>query len=109
MQVLWIRQAIHSQPGDCIVGRGAPHHRCKSRIAAADFQCVAGARRRSVAAMSFEEDARYRVVLYRAKGCYFAHVPQLPGCVTRGESEVAAVENARHAIRSYLGIMQVLA
>ena len=59
--------------------------------------------------MESAEDCRYRVVLYRAKGCYFAHVPQLPGCVTRGESEVAAVENARHAIRSYLWIMQVLA
>jgi predicted RNase H-like HicB family nuclease len=109
MQVLWIRQAIHIPAGDCILGRGAPHHRCKSRIAAANFQRFAGARWRSVATMTFDEDARYRVVLYRAKGCYFAHVPQLPGCVTRGESEVAAVENARQAIRSYLWIMQVLA
>ena len=54
-------------------------------------------------------DVCYRVALYRAKGCYFAHVPQLPGCVTRGASEVEAIENARHAIRSYLWIMQVLA
>ena len=52
---------------------------------------------------------RYRIALYRAKGCYFAHVPELPGCVARGATEVEAVENARVAIRSYLWIMQVLA
>ena len=65
--------------------------------------------RRNVPTMAKETDAHYRVAIYRAKGCYFAHVPQLPGCVTRGQTEVEALENARYAIRSYLWIMQVLA
>lgn len=52
---------------------------------------------------------RYRVALHRARGCYFAHVVDIPGCVSRGASEVEAVENARHALRAYLWITQVLA
>ena len=72
------------------------------------FQPVQGSRRRSVRLMDSPGE-RYRIDLYRAKGCYFAHVPQLPGCVSRGESEVEAVENARLAIRSYLWVMQILA
>jgi predicted RNase H-like HicB family nuclease len=59
--------------------------------------------------MSAEEPFRYRIAVYRAQGAYFACVPQLPGCIARGRSEVEAVENARHAIRSYLFIRQVLA
>jgi predicted RNase H-like HicB family nuclease len=52
---------------------------------------------------------RFTVAIHRAKGCYFARVVQLPGCLTRGVTEVEAVENARAAIRAYLGIIQVLA
>ncbi len=51
---------------------------------------------------------RYRVVLHRARGCYFAHVVDFPGCVCRGASEVEAVENARDALRAYLWAMQAL-
>ena len=67
--------------------------------------------RRAVALhpMDSGETPRYRIVLYRAKGCHFALVPQLPGCAARGATEVEAVENARVAIRSYLWVMQVLA
>ena len=54
-------------------------------------------------------NCRYRIALYRAKGCYFALVPQLPGCIARGDTEVEAVENARAAIRAHLLITQVLA
>ncbi len=53
--------------------------------------------------------ARFTVAVHRARGCYFARVLQLPGCVSRGSSEVEAVENARAAIRSWLWIAQVLA
>jgi predicted RNase H-like HicB family nuclease len=52
---------------------------------------------------------RYTVAIHRARGCYFARVLQLPGCLTRGETEVEAVENARAAIRAYLLVAQVLA
>ncbi len=52
--------------------------------------------------MDPSEDRRYRVALHRARGCYFAHVVDIPGCVCRGASEVEALENARGAIRAYL-------
>jgi predicted RNase H-like HicB family nuclease len=52
---------------------------------------------------------RYHVSLHRAKGCYFACVTELPGCVTRGASEVEALENARAAIRAHQWIARVLA
>jgi predicted RNase H-like HicB family nuclease len=51
----------------------------------------------------------YRVALHRVKGCYVARVVDIPGCVSRGASEVEAVENARVAIRVWLGIAQALA
>jgi predicted RNase H-like HicB family nuclease len=59
--------------------------------------------------MQSAEPPRFRVALHRAKGCYFACVIDIPGCYSRGATEVEAVENARAAIRSYLWIRQVLA
>jgi predicted RNase H-like HicB family nuclease len=56
-----------------------------------------------------ETSPRFRVAIHRAKGCYFAQVIDLPGCIVRGGSEVEAVENARSAIRAYLWIAQALA
>ena len=53
--------------------------------------------------------ARYRVAIHRAKGCYFAQVIDLPGCFSRGATEVEALENARSAIRAYLWLVQALA
>ena len=53
--------------------------------------------------------ARYRIAIHRAKGCYFAQVIDLPGCFSRGATEVEAVENARSAIRAYLWLVQALA
>jgi hypothetical protein len=56
-----------------------------------------------------EPPPRFRIAIHRAKGCYFAQVLDLPGCVVRGATEVEAVENARSAIRAYLWIVQALA
>jgi hypothetical protein len=53
--------------------------------------------------------ARYRIAIYRACGCYFVQVIDLPGCFSRGATEVEAVENARSAIRAYRWIAQALA
>jgi len=53
--------------------------------------------------------ARYRIAIYRACGCYFVQVIDLPGCFTRGATEVEAVENARSAIRAYQWIAKALA
>jgi predicted RNase H-like HicB family nuclease len=54
-------------------------------------------------------NARFRVAIHRAKGCYFAQVLDLPGCFSRGATEVEALENARSSIRAYLLLAQVLA
>jgi predicted RNase H-like HicB family nuclease len=52
---------------------------------------------------------RYRVAIHRANGGYIAQVVDLPGCFSRGASEVEALENARAAIRAYLWLAQMLA
>jgi len=52
---------------------------------------------------------RYRVSLHRAKGTWFAHVLDVPGCIGRGATEVEAVENARAVIRSYRHVAHLLA
>ena len=51
---------------------------------------------------------RYHLALHHVKGCYVAAVTDLPGCIARGESEVEAVENARIALRCWLGIARIL-
>jgi len=55
-----------------------------------------------------QQGFRYRVSLHRAKGTWFAHVIDLPGCVGRGATEVEALENARAVIRTYLQIARML-
>ena len=52
---------------------------------------------------------RYRVAVHRTQGCYVAQVLDLPGCFSRGSTEVEALENAREAIRAYLWVAQKLA
>ena len=52
---------------------------------------------------------RYTVRVHRAHGSYFARVLQLPGCISRGATEVEAVENVRAAIRAYLWVAQLFA
>lgn len=47
---------------------------------------------------------RFCISVHRVRGSYFARVAELPGCITRGASEVEAVENARIAIRLYRAI-----
>jgi len=73
------------------------------------FRAEANARRSSVDAMEPTAHPAFRIAIHRAKGCYFARVVDLPGCISRGASEVEAVENARAAIRAYLWAAQVLA
>lgn len=52
---------------------------------------------------------RFRVALRRAKGGYVASVVELPGCSSRGSTEVEAVECARAAIRSHLALLEAIA
>ena len=58
------------------------------------------------------EDAsrgRYRIAVHRAREGYFARAIDLPGCISRGATEVEAVENARAAIRDYLALARLAA
>jgi predicted RNase H-like HicB family nuclease len=54
-------------------------------------------------------NARFHIAIHRIRGSYFAHVMDLPGCFSRGGSEVEALENVRDAIRSYMWLVQALA
>jgi hypothetical protein len=56
-----------------------------------------------------DDALRFRIVLHRLMGCYFARVVELPGCISRGATEVEAVENARAAIRAHLWLANALA
>jgi hypothetical protein len=56
-----------------------------------------------------DDALRFRIVLHRLMGCYFARVVELPGCISRGATEVEAVENARAAIRAHLWLASALA
>ena len=59
--------------------------------------------------MDTQSPMRFRIALHRWRGSYFARAIDIPGCVSRGDSEVEAVENAREAIRAYMRIARVLA
>lgn len=49
---------------------------------------------------------KYLVILHKSKYGYDVHVPALPGCRSQGDSEKEALENAKDAIRIYLGMEQ---
>jgi predicted RNase H-like HicB family nuclease len=61
-----------------------------------------------VAGLAAHAGRNFRVALHRAMGCYLARVPELPGCVGRGATEVEAVEMARSAIRAHLVMARAL-
>lgn len=52
---------------------------------------------------------RFRVAVHRGRGCYYARVLNLPGCIACGATEVEAIENARTNIRAYLFVAHALA
>lgn len=51
---------------------------------------------------------RFRIAIHRWRGAYIARAIDLPGCFSRGATEVEAIENARRAIRAYLRIVKAL-
>ena len=55
-----------------------------------------------------EDKSRYVVSLHRIPGGFFAQVVDIPGCFSRGDSEVEALENARAMIRAYVAIARRL-
>ena len=50
---------------------------------------------------------RFRIAIHRSREGYFARAIDIPGCVSRGDSEVEAVENARSAIRAYVLVARI--
>jgi predicted RNase H-like HicB family nuclease len=51
---------------------------------------------------------RFRIAIHHWRGSYIARAIDLPGCLSRGATEVEALENARIAIRAYLRVVNVL-
>ena len=47
----------------------------------------------------------YKVVLERSEEGYSISCPALPGCWSQGETEDEALENIKHAIEEYLGVL----
>lgn len=50
-------------------------------------------------------NASYAVVIERAETNYAAYVPDLPGCITTGDTVEEAVANMREAIAGHLAVM----
>jgi predicted RNase H-like HicB family nuclease len=50
-----------------------------------------------------------QVLLYRGEdGFWIAERPSLPGCVTQGETEDAALANIKEAVQAYVGALEVV-
>ncbi len=49
-------------------------------------------------------DLRYEIVIYWSDddGAYIAEVPELPGCVSDGETHAEAAANAEDAMRAWI-------
>jgi predicted RNase H-like HicB family nuclease len=49
-----------------------------------------------------------QVLIYRGEdGFWIAECPSLPGCVTQGETQDAALANMKEAIQAYVGALEV--
>jgi len=52
-------------------------------------------------------EAMRQILLYRGEdGFWIAECPSLPGCVTQGETQEAALANIREAVQAYVGALQ---
>ncbi len=50
----------------------------------------------------------YRVILIKHDEGYTVKVPELPGCISEGDSEEEALANIKDAIREYLAAKEEL-
>jgi predicted RNase H-like HicB family nuclease len=49
-----------------------------------------------------------QVLIYRGEdGFWIAECPSLPGCVTQGETQDAALANMKEAVQAYVGALEV--
>jgi predicted RNase H-like HicB family nuclease len=48
---------------------------------------------------------KYAVIIYWSNedDVFIAEVPELPGCITHGDTQAAALENANEAIQLWIG------
>ncbi|TAL67600.1 MAG: type II toxin-antitoxin system HicB family antitoxin [Bacteroidetes bacterium] len=48
---------------------------------------------------------KYEIILYWSKedNCFVAEIPELPGCISHGKTEVETIENIRIAQKLWLG------
>ncbi len=52
-------------------------------------------------------DMKYRVLISQDEnGVFVAEVPNLPGCVSQGDTREAAVANVREAIQAYIASLE---
>ncbi|MDT0632042.1 type II toxin-antitoxin system HicB family antitoxin [Rubrivirga litoralis] len=60
--------------------------------------------------MSSAPDLRYELIIYWSDedAAFIAEVPELPGCLSDGESYTEAVENVEDAIRAWIETAQEL-
>ena len=49
---------------------------------------------------------RYAVILERGPSSWGAHVPDLPGCVTVGDSEAEVLERIRRSVPEHIKALQ---
>lgn len=49
---------------------------------------------------------RYLVIIEKGESNYSAYVPDLPGCVSAGETTDQVLENIREAIEGHLALMR---
>jgi len=51
---------------------------------------------------------KYKIALYKSEEGYSVSCPGLPGCWSQGETEEAAIENIRDAIKEYIAVAEEL-
>ena len=51
---------------------------------------------------------KLKAIIHKAdEGGFWAEVPSLPGCVTQGETQEAALANIKEAVQAYVGALEV--
>ena len=53
--------------------------------------------------------SRFRIAVHRFRDGYLASAIDIPGCVSRGATQVEAIENARAAIRAFRLVARLVA
>ncbi|GMT50061.1 MAG: HicB family protein [bacterium] len=49
---------------------------------------------------------RYLIIIEKAKNNLSAYIPDIPGCITTGDTEEEIIENMQEALTGHLELMQ---